>query len=419
MTNQPFKNSKFWQKILAVLSLFAFTMTPVESEARTHKGKRAHSARAHVKKAHAARKRHAPRRARTAKVRTPRASKARVARVHAPKARVARVHAPKVRAIRGPRISHPSMRAHQAAVAKQQAALARQQALARQRAPQWNALMTHNFQADKTIGKRMSEDSRNPLPMIFKDFTQVDIGYGANRARTAQYNIGMPAAPVLHPYHMDQDFKGYQAPMFLLNAKFQYNPDFGPKVLHRTLTGINPANIDCFLEVQTMPYYADAGNPGHLLQLKPQSWLNPNAPYQIPGPNTHDEPFTVSVGVFPVRAGGPRLQGQVGDNLIENHPLSIHNYRDKNTGVFHPVLISSGPTLNLAPLDTNVSQRLFSVTKHGNRAAIVQHVCLTNADGDEFSNILTPATTLQDVVQRFKASKRLGHFATLDEKDFL
>ena len=440
------KNTKFLRRFsAAVLSLSLFALSSIPAEARQHhkvvrKASSKRAVKTRVAKA-------APKR--TVRTRVAKASPQRVVRARVAKAapqRVVRARVAKAapqRAVRARVVKAAPQRAVRAPVAKaaptaaeirqQRAEQARQQQaqqalqlaaqaeqarqrreaawqagepLRQQQRNAWAAaeapFLTHNFDA-QIIVPRMTQDSRNlALPMLPINFTHVDIGYGLNPARTAQYGLGLPAAPVIHPYHMDQDIKGYATPAFLLNAKLpQYNPDFGPVALHRNLSGVNPANIESFLIVQTMPWYAD--NPQHLLQLKPQYWLNPHAPYQDPQP--HNEGFQVSVGVF----GGPRIQGQFGDTLIENHALSIHN------GGPHPELISSGSTLNIAPLNTDVSQTFFSLTKHGGRAAIVQHVLLNNADGEEFSRNLAASHDLTDVVTEFRNSKLLNHrYATID-----
>lgn len=452
------KKSNLLTSVAVIFSLLAITAEPVEA--------RSTSAKARVLKA---------RGTRVSKVR-----KARVSRVR--KARVSRVRAARVSKVRGGRvcragaggntpvvqqqrhaaaaIRHQAIAArHQtraaqhitaAAVAQQQALaaqqpVAQQQALAaqlrQQREAQWQAgaplrqqyrnaypaleanQAMHNFvlpgphglPVEKYDLLRLTGDSRNlAMPNIPVDFTHVDIGYGANPSRTAQYGIGLPAAPVLHPYNMEQDTKNYMQPAFLLNAKLpQYSPDFGPEVLHRSVMDIPFANIDSFLVVQTMPWYADTA--ATQLQLKPQYWLNPNAPYQ--DPNLHTEGYNISAGIFPLGLGGQRIAGQPGNDLIENHPVSIHNGRDIH-GLLHPELISSGNTLNVTALDTDRSQTFFSVVKHGNRAAITQHVLLNNNDGALFSDRLQASPNLQRLVHKVGKAKNRGlGFQDLDPAD--
>lgn len=249
--------------------------------------------------------------------------------------------------------------------------------------------------------------TRHTIANIPVNYECCDLGYAGlpHPARTAQYGLCLPAATVLHPYHMDQNTKVYQTAAFLLNVRFPvYNPDFGPQALHRHLVDLNPANIEMFLIIQDMPW---AGN----LQLKPQYWLNPNAPYG--DLMDHNEAFQVSVGVFPRQPNGPRIQGQPKDDLIKNHSVSIHNGRDRH-GIFHPELISSGNTLSV-PLNTDISQSFFSLTKYRDKAAVVLHGVLNRPDAEQASQELSTSVTLNDFRGKIQAVKAAGiRFQNLD-----
>jgi hypothetical protein len=171
-----------------------------------------------------------------------------------------------------------------------------------------------------------------------------------------------------------------------------------------------------------MPFYNVPG----LLQLKPQSWLNPNAPYRDLA--YRNEAFRISAGVFSREENGPRIiathaknnvlihPAQPENGLLENHSVSIHNTRDKHRVLVGPALISSSSTLPLGNVeDFNVSRIVYSLVKYGQRAAIARHVMLNQEDQREVVDALRRTNNLADLKRDLVERKNAGpRYATLD-----
>lgn len=308
----------------------------------------------------------------------------------------------------------------------------------------------------KVPGKRLKNDSRD-LNVVAGEvpYVRCDLGYGNQvRARTQQYKaLYLPTAPVLHPYGPAMPFamKGYVAAAFTLNVKFPgYNPAFGPEALHRNLANVRPENIDMFLIVQDAPWYDDVrpgpeddalrmaepeliGQTRRFLQLKPQYWLEPNAPYDTAGPYGGDKHrYTVQAGVFSKRPN-VRIQGQPNNGLVLEPNISIHNSPrpigvDGNGNIewVGTNLVSSSNVLSIENLDLNTSQVLYSLTKYVDkitgvaRAAIVKHVLLNPEDERTFEQLLFAANTLEELKNHLIIHKtNSGRFATIDPDEML
>lgn len=298
----------------------------------------------------------------------------------------------------------------------------------------------------RNYGVRVLVDSRNPaINRTPKDYDYCDIGYGQGRARTDQYQgLALPTAPVLHPYHPAQPLvaKGFEAPAFAMNIKLPgLLPDFGPAVLHGHLAGMRPENIDTFIIFQDTPWYDDVrqgpeddalradepelkGYAHRPLQLKPQYWLEPNAPNTSPTLYNHTEhTYIVRTGVFSKQYPNVQIRGQQSGGLFEEREISVHNAGPGTA------LISSGSVLSIDNLNLNRSQVLYSLTKHVDkvtgverRAAVVKHVLLNQADQQGFETlvtgdnvILSPCYTLRDLKNRMvNMKKHHGQFQDLD-----
>lgn len=290
-------------------------------------------------------------------------------------------------------------------------------------------------------------------------YKTVDIGY-SDRSRTDQYGLGIPTAPVFHPYHMDENKTEYGSPAFTLNIKLpQYFPDFVPPALHRHLAGINEQEIDTFIIVQDMPW------ENTKLLFRPQYYLDPHAPVEDSG--VYSKSFLTQVGLFsrnpsgPIllklkRPGQPEDQIQPENELITEH-LSVHNSkalisnelftRYKNGGIItaaeqprlnnlilldrarngevlsgeearkvkdlgwnaefpnifgNPMNISSGNTPVVVGLDLHESNVLFSLTKCGDRTAVVKHILLNPEDEAVFEEVLFNSRNLLELQENLE-----------------
>lgn len=261
-----------------------------------------------------------------------------------------------------------------------------------------------------------------------EEYLAYDLGYQGGSARTQQYEeLHLPAAPVFHPYRPTGEMvgnvenqRGYLAPAFTLNVKSpRYSTDFGPPALHRNVT-VQPENVDTFLEFQDMPWIQGLRD----LLFRPQSWLDAKA--QNSHPVAYSKTFKVDTGVYSNRPNGPRIRHAVepkGRILNPEQPegglvasvVTTHNTVVKKVVVDQQV-ISSPNSLPVRDLDLNRSHVLYSLTIHGNKAAIGRHVLLNPHDQQEFKRIQkTQPRHLTELKARMQAAKAAGRgFADLD-----
>lgn len=230
-----------------------------------------------------------------------------------------------------------------------------------------------------------------------------DLGY-QGRARTAQYALNLPAAPVFHPYHPTQPAqeRGFKSPVFPLNIKLPgYHPELFPEALNRHLNGVNLSTVEAYLVGQDGPWNVN-------VSLKPQSWLDKDAPHLSPVP--YNRRFIVDAGVFSNRINGPHLRGQPGGGLIENVPLSTHNTVQHGV-VTEPTVVSSGDTLHVEGLNLDESQILYSLVKRKDVGdpviSTTVHIMLNAADQAVFNDILTGSRTLNEFGREFERRRRL------------
>jgi hypothetical protein len=209
-----------------------------------------------------------------------------------------------------------------------------QRTVALQRQPVREALQNLNIQPHN--GRIIQRDFLDVLSPA------VDLGY-QGPGRTLQYGntgqgLNLPKAPAFHLYNPNDFLRdGCNAPAFTLNLKLPAgynNPDFAPAALNVHLQGRDPNTIDYFLVVQDVPWDLARGP----LLFRPQSWLDPNAPYSDNA--TYWREFPARVGVFS-RGGQPVLpliQGQVEGQLLNatalpHREIVVHNGR----GAIQPI----------------------------------------------------------------------------------
>jgi hypothetical protein len=232
-----------------------------------------------------------------------------------------------------------------------------------------------------------------------QNFPRRDLGYGGQRARSDQYQINMPTAPIIHPYHLEGqgNERGFEQPAFTLNVKLPgYLLDLFPRAVHaylnHNLAGMNLANVDVFLAVQDMPWLVP--NAGARLSLKPQSWLDPTAPLNSAAP--YNKGFTVQTGLFGGNLG-QLIQGQPMNGLLREGRISTHNtVAQDGVTVTNRQIVSSNNVLHINNLDLNQTNVFYSLTKNvaTGRAAIVKHILLNPQDEQVFEDVLNDPATI-------------------------
>ena len=188
------------------------------------------------------------------------------------------------------------------------------------------------------------------VDQTFPEYPFYDLGYGDMSGRTEQYGaLLLPKAPVFHPYYPAgfHDLE-YGAPAFTVNVKFpDYNASFVPKALHKHVAAMDPRNIDTFLSVQDMPWKDASMKDAVPMLLRPQGWLDPDAPMTHPQPYVRG--FPVEAGLFSWDPHGPILQkdspvpkqlplNQQEGELIDEPGISVHNSRGSIQGTFDAIL---------------------------------------------------------------------------------
>ena len=105
---------------------------------------------------------------------------------------------------------------------------------------------------------------------------------------------------------------------------------------------------------------------------------------------------------------------QAADGLVACG-VSTHNNVDEHGVVVDQRVISSATSLPVRDLNLNASQVLYSLTKYGDRAAVVTHVLLNQADEQVFEGLLRDSNNLADVEREVRQAKIAGHgFADLN-----
>ncbi|OJW53311.1 MAG: hypothetical protein BGO67_00995 [Alphaproteobacteria bacterium 41-28] len=377
------KKNKLLGKLLAIVSVLAISSVPVEAARTPHKS----SAKSRKK---------APR-VRKVRVRKTQA-KVRKTRVRVRKARV------RVRKAVAPKAQRRSLKqtaARKTLILHQQQTAATQEAeylrianLAEARDPQVNvatrqALLHSNFEKNYARIRLLSGDIPDPHGPI-----SGTVGYPAGTSGTTdQYrHIGLPKTTVLFPYNLEDlaNERGYVSPSFPINIKAKYTRNFAPHALHLNLGDVDDDNIEAFIVAQTLPWLGTSP-----VQVKPHSWLDPNAPNEAVN---YDRHFTVKIGIFSDN-DGPLIEGQQRGRLIEENRISTHS---AGAAPNPRQVVSSGNVLSIVNLDLNqynaTSHVIFSLTKYRDpatgilKAAAVKHVLLTEDDAKIIEQLLDAPT---------------------------
>jgi|GEM_PF-3693010 len=249
---------------------------------------------------------------------------------------------------------------------------------------------------NKRLMERFSLPHYNPAPYL-----SVDLGCDFP-ARSDQYRLNLPTAPILHPYNpMDASIENaYTAPAYTLNFKLPgYLSYFVPPDLHEQVKNMDLRNIDIFISVQDAPW------KGVPLLLRPQPWLDPHCPFISNVP--YNKQFTVLTGLFSFTPDSPKIVGQPQGGLKEEGGIVTHNGYNQENVVTYAQVVSSGNTLPIENLDLNKTQAVFSLTIHQGRLAIVKHILLNQADQILFEGILNISNDYLDLEKKLQANKLL------------
>jgi len=236
-----------------------------------------------------------------------------------------------------------------------------------------------------------------PLARRDLDFAGWRLDFPQER-RTAQYDLGLPLAPVLHPYNPgengamreDHFFPAYPVSLLLPAA---FYPAL-PRALRDRVAalGLDPARVDILVAGQDCPYPGTLGangapDPDRTYLYRPHYWTDPEAPYQ---------------GVY-VREH--RLQAAFfeaeGDLLVSGHPagtlfpftITTHGPGATQAGT----ILSSGFSEPVTGLDPTRTTAFWSLVVLGDRAAATLHLLLADAHLALFNQAAPGLATLGDL----------------------
>ncbi len=229
----------------------------------------------------------------------------------------------------------------------------------------------------------------------------VTLGMG----RTQQYGIGLPQAPVFHPYHPagDDPNPGPHARdgIGIVSTPFAARLHGGhfaalPQSVIAALAAenINPANVDINIVEQNMPW-----TPNTQILFRPHYWTDPAAP-TFGNYNTANQ---VRAGLFETD-GGLSIAGQA-PGAMGAYGISVHPGPEQaGRG---PVVVSSPDNMAVLGLGHLNSTSGWSVVRNGQRAAVTLHLALNDDDHETFQNCMLSFQDLNDLILGL-ADNRLG-----------
>jgi hypothetical protein len=212
--------------------------------------------------------------------------------------------------------------------------------------------------------------------------------------RTDQYRIvGLPQAPVFHPYDLIGDHnlrEGKMAPQFSFNL--QLPADFfevlPPSVAARIAAlGIPREQVDIFWVVQDQPW---TGEP---LLFRPHYWTDPQAPSQ----GVYHQNRKVHAGLFEAPPG-IHFRGHRPEDFVAAD-LSVHG-PEHGAGT---ILASPPGVLVMEGLDHRRSASFWTLTQSGHRAAATLHALLNDADQAALEALSPQVTTLRTLLRELEA----------------
>ncbi len=215
-------------------------------------------------------------------------------------------------------------------------------------------------------------------------------------ARTAQYGINLPTAPVLHPYNPG-DGPGLRPDHFVvkytlsLRLPTAFYPAL-PRPVQEALAGLglDRSQVDLLVASQDYAYTGALGaggapDPDSSYLFRPHYWTDPEAPET----GAYNTAHAMRGGFFETEPG----------LTVDNHPAG--ELFDFNISV-HPAagsaIVSSGPTEPVRGLDINRTTAFWSVAKTGDRAAATLHLLFADGDQAHLETLAETAPTLGDLM---------------------
>jgi hypothetical protein len=228
--------------------------------------------------------------------------------------------------------------------------------------------------------------------------------------RTAQYGLGFPRVPVLHPYNPDQygsDVRldpatgsPWGAPRMTLSIQFPaaFSQALPASVLQQIRASqISLANVSIFCYTQN--YFWDGSNP---YEFRPHYFTDPDAPYT----GAYDETSNVDLGLFEAEPGITLVDAQ-GSSFFTT-PIVTHA-----EAVFPNLVVSSPDSLQMPGINTSNSTSFWSLVVDNGAAAATLHLLLNDADQAALEAIMdqtgpiTIGTLAQELETRSLTSARV------------
>ncbi len=233
-----------------------------------------------------------------------------------------------------------------------------------------------------------------PPPHERADPARIDLDIG----RTEQYHLGLPKAPVFHPYHPLGNAAGntppartnHGAPAVLVAAKFPLAfYDNLPLTIRETLAQqqIPNGNVDILFDTQDLPWEDDTP-----INFRPHYWTDPDAPYV----GTYKIQSNLQVGFFaPDRELS--IAGQSPGEL-RPHTILVHPYKADRESL----ILSSPDNMQVPNLNWQNSSSMWSVVikKEDNRAAVTLHWLLNDRDQAQLAALTARASNMTDLVTK-------------------
>jgi hypothetical protein len=261
------------------------------------------------------------------------------------------------------------------------------------------------------IQQRVQRTPYDPAGVVLVDYPEV--------RRAAPYGLQLPMAPVFHPLVPRADPPNAPEPSFILNLKlpppfFQALPEI-VRMKVRAL-GIDPANVDIFLEAQhnvwVPPLGPDSEDPASQYEFHPHYWVYPD----VLAANDVEQSAFLEDGLIDPGAGGfadVQFRHHVAEDQqgiqVPKDQVATQAIRFAPNGP-DGAMQALGDRNYLDGLDFGVSHALWSVTRLNERAAVTLHLLL----GDNDQALVAAATadhgllTLGMLIQAIAAEPEFG-----------
>jgi N-acetylmuramoyl-L-alanine amidase len=207
-----------------------------------------------------------------------------------------------------------------------------------------------------------------------------------------------PKMPILHPYNPNENFKTEGVdPRFFAGLEFpaRFFPALPPALVDRVLQwGIpfDQVDIYCVIQDQAWNITRDQAQDRPCLQLRPNYWIHPDAPYF----GVYNRADEAEAGLFATPAGVGFL-GYADGDLVASKVQTHSIFDDKSQPTLSALQVSPN-SMDVQGLDYRESTSFWSLVRVGGRAAATLHGLLDDEDADALSAFIPRAHTLGDLV---------------------